>query len=392
MSGLVDFYRSWRQESNPWKESYRGSNGTFERRFLYFSVGYAALYLAGYAIRRSYKAEQRARREKKDEEDKLDRSWKAIISARPTVLAGTFHSAATALLACFVLFVRATGFYDPSGEYDWDGNGGDVLTLWQQIGLPLSLSYFAADCFFYCLPRRDVVIFVHHAIMCFCHYPMNNDAGALLAGCGDREWVLWLSCMGYTSEVATALMNYRWYLLQTLEEDWAGFAVVNVSVALGWAGRVVMFAYLLLVEILPRASLYLARKQVLTFVVIIFGHAGIGMLSLYWMVIMCRGGLKSLLVFKKKEKRSKTSSGGGDLDTFGGPSGGSAPPSPKFTFGGDLDTDGDAGRSKSSNSIEEQLSPTSLLREARAYVDGSFFDGDEDNGGKKVDKDRKKDR
>ena len=109
--------------------------------------------------------------------------------------------------------------------------------------------------------------------MCFCRYPMNNDAGTLLVGFSNWEWVLWISYIGYMSEVSMALMNYRWYLLQTPDEDWAGFLVVNISVALGWTSRVVIFAYLLMVDILPCTSLYLSRKHVITFMVIIFGHA-----------------------------------------------------------------------------------------------------------------------
>lgn len=223
----------------------------------------------------------------------------------------------------------------------------NLIEVWQTVGLPLSLSYFFADCFFYCLPKKDFIIFVHHVIMCFCHYPVGHNAGAVLAGAGDISWVAWLSIVGYTSEVSTAVMNYRWYLLNTLEEDWIGFGIVNVFVTSSWAGRVVMFTYLLIAEIFPRAHMYFDKKQILTFSVMVFGHFGIGLLSLYWCVIMCRGGIKSLFVFKKKSRKNGTKSTG-------------------FAESVGLNN----ADSPTRGSI-----PKKIIHEADAYVDGSLYNG-----------------
>ena len=66
ISGLANFYRSRRQESNLWKDSYRSFNGTFECCFLYLSIGYALIYLVGYDIWRSYKSKKCTRREKRE--------------------------------------------------------------------------------------------------------------------------------------------------------------------------------------------------------------------------------------------------------------------------------------------------------------------------------------
>jgi hypothetical protein len=214
------------------------------------------------------------------------------------------------------------------------------------VGLPISLSYFFADCFFYCLPKNDAIIFVHHVIMCFCHYPVGHDSGAILAGAGDISWVTWLSIVGYTSEVSTAVMNYRWYLLNTLEEDWIGFGIVNVFVTSSWAGRVVMFTYLLIAEIFPRAHMYFDKKQILTFSVIVFGHFGIGMLSLYWCVIMCRGGIRSLFTFKKKSRKEGARRSSGFAESVG---------------------------LNSADSPTRESIPKKVLHEADAYVDGTLY-------------------
>lgn len=294
--GLITSY----QESNPWIESFRKGAGIFELRFAIYFLLFTALYLIGYAIERRYDAAVKAN----PTSPPSSRSMNALIASRPTVIAGTFHSVATAFIAVVILILH----YENGRTWEYEGT--NLIRVWQRVGLPISLSYFFADCFFYCLPKKDAIIFVHHVIMCFCHYPVGHDSGAILAGAGDIPWVTWLSIVGYTSEVSTAVMNYRWYLLNTLEEDWIGFGIVNSFVAASWAGRVVMFTYLLIVEISPRTHMYIAKKQVLTYAVMVFGHFGIGMLSLHWCMIMLRGGIRSLFVFKKKSSRSKKTSAG----------------------------------------------------------------------------------
>lgn len=272
----------------------------FATRFILYSLGYVLLSFLGNWCYRSYHAAVKANPNSPPDA----RSVKSLVASRPTVIAAQVHSVATSIVAVGIL----VAYYDNIEREDnvsspWVYRSIDLVRVWQRVGLPLSISYFVTDCYFYCLPRRDVIIFVHHLIMVLCHYPVVCDGGAVLAGAGDIEWVTWISLMGYTSEVSTALMNYRWYLINTLEENWIGFGIVNCLVVAGWAGRVVMFTYLLVAEIFPRMHLYVEQKQIFTFGVMVFGHAGIGLLSLYWCFVMCRGGLKSLFVFEKKRPK-----------------------------------------------------------------------------------------
>lgn len=291
--------------NNPWAACFVLGENIFETRFLLYSLGYILLSLLGKRCYRSYHAAVTANPTSPPDA----RSVKSLIASRPTVIAAQVHSVATSIVSVGIL---AAYYTNTQQEEDGDGDRPSPWTyrtislvrVWQRIGLPLSLSYFVTDCYFYCLPRGDVLIFVHHLIMVLCHYPVACDGGAVLAGAGDVEWVTWLSIVGYTSEVSTALMNYRWYLINTLEENWVGFGIVNCLVVAGWAGRVVTFAYLLVAEIFPRRHLYVAQRQLFTYGVMVFGHAGIGLLSLYWCFVMCRGGLKSLFVFEKKRPKA----------------------------------------------------------------------------------------
>jgi hypothetical protein len=121
----------------PWKEAYRAdlnNGGDFQHTFVLFFLVFAALNLAGNYIGKR-------------------QGPGSPLSTRPTFLAGTFHALATSVLSI----------------------------------------YFSTDCIWYCYPRSDVLIFVHHIVICFCHYPAIDDGGATLAGVGDASFSLWLS-------------------------------------------------------------------------------------------------------------------------------------------------------------------------------------------------------
>ena len=282
--------------NNPWIESFTKGEGKFESRLLLYSLGYCLLAYIGNSCKKSYFAQV-----KKDPKNAPDHySFKALVASRPTVIAGTTHALATTFISCGILIT-----YYLQGTNSWiTSNGTNLLEIWQTVGLPISISYFLTDCYFYCLPRKDGLIFIHHVIMCLCHYPVVHDSGAAISGAGDMEWVIWLSIVGYTSELSTVGVNYRWYLMNTLKENWIGFGITNTLVAASWAIRVVMFAYLLVVEIFSRKADYEEHNQMLPYRVMVFGHAAIGLLSLHWCIVMLKGGIKNLFVFKKKAVKS----------------------------------------------------------------------------------------
>lgn len=331
--------------TNPWVECFLKGDLVFENRFLLYSIGYALVSIVGTWCQSSYHAAAKANPESPPD----PRSFKALIASRPTVIAATIHSVATSVIAVGILVAY---YSNQDSETPWvlhEGNT-NLIRIWQRVGLPISLSYFVMDSYFYCLPRKDLVIFIHHCIMCFCHYPVSHASGAVLAGAGSVEWVTWLSIVGYTSELSTAMMNYRWYLINTLEENWIGFGIVNAVVVVGWAGRVIMFSYLLFVEIFPRMHLYVESNQVFTYAVMVFGHAGIGLLSLHWCAVMCKGGLKSLFVFKKKER-------------------GALNPQQGFSFADEV-----GGRSDNETEQKASNGPLKVIEDdAQAYTNGTIF-------------------
>lgn len=198
--------------------------------------------------------------------------------------------------------------------------------------------------------------------MLLCHYPAGSASAAGLFGTVDPLWCVKLSMMGYLCELSNPLMNWRWWLLKTLEEHSIQFSIVNVLLVLSFALRVVLLGWLLYVVILPMAATFVEvrcsvllgclcflllgiilrfvcffchpllrlcllcprgcahlehasqAKQVFLYSLIVLGHTVILLLSVYWLKVLCKGGLKSLLTFKKP----------------------SEPRNGKFTFGTDM--------------------------------------------------------
>ena len=55
--------------------------------------------------------------------------------------------------------------------------------------------------------------------------------------------------------------------------------------------------------LLPRAAHFVEAKQVFVYSLCVLGHAIILLLSLYWLKVLCGGGLKNLLKLKKRAKK-----------------------------------------------------------------------------------------
>lgn len=209
------------------------------------------------------------------------------LSIRPTIVCGTMHAFGTAIAASVLLFV------------------GGREVVWQRIALPCSVSYFLADILWYCLPRRDLTMTLHHLVMIGCHYPIGEMNGALVAGAGNPGWCVRLSMIGYLSEWTTAFLNVRWLLAHISRRYKRLFTVVSSLLLFTYAYRLVLFPYLLAFEIFPKYSLYAEKEQILTFTIMVLGHLIVLQLSIQWVFVILRYGVSNFLVLK-----STTSAGG----------------------------------------------------------------------------------
>jgi len=210
------------------------------------------------------------------------------ISIRPTIICGTLHATGTAMSATLILI---------SGRY---------LASWQRVVLPCSISYFLADIVWYCLPNRDLTMTLHHLVMIGCHYPLGEANGALVAGAGDINWCLRLSMIGYLSEWTTALLNVRWFLARTAKPFNIGFRTISVLLLITYAYRLLLFPYLLLLEIFPRYLIYSQRQQVLTFYIMVLGHLLVLQLSIQWVAVICKYGICNFLLLARVRQQGQS--------------------------------------------------------------------------------------
>lgn len=65
-----------------------------------------------------------------------------------------------------------------------------------QFAVPLSMAYFLGDILWYCVPKRDWLILLHHITLIYCHYPVGSMAGATLYGLGDPALAIRVSFTG----------------------------------------------------------------------------------------------------------------------------------------------------------------------------------------------------
>jgi len=240
----------------------------------------------------------------------------SIVSERPTFLAGSLHAILMSVMSitCVSMMLLEKPKFIPIDDkvnvclnygYNQSLASIDPRYIWQVVALPLSLSYNFADMIFFCYPRRDYIITLHHIIMIIGHYPVGYDEAAMLLGGGDRNWIVLMSAIGYISEVSTVLMNYRWYLLRTLDKPWIGFTLVNICAAFSWFARTTFFTYALFFEIFPRTASYFEKKQLLAYLFLILSDMFFVVISAYWLKAMCRGNVKNLLELRPNASQKK---------------------------------------------------------------------------------------
>ena len=244
---------------SPWRVAFFDGDHRYERRivhalFMYLTVHYVIVACKG----------------------RLSRT----IRERPTIVCGTLHATLTAVASTVLLVTGRTA-------------------LWQRV-LPFSLSYFLADILWYCLPRRDLTMTLHHLVMVGCHYPVGEDIGAYVGGAGRTDWCVWLSLVGYLSEWTTLILNLRWLLAHTLTKHHVTFTIISLLLLGSFIGRVLLFPYLLLVHILPRYDDYITMQQIWTFFTIVFGHLVVLQLSIQWIAAILHLGFGNFIKFSPK--------------------------------------------------------------------------------------------
>lgn len=208
------------------------------------------------------------------------------LASRPTVVANTIHSLCTAAAATALLM------QPPSTRAYW---------WWQRWMLPFSISYFMGDLAWYCWPRKDLLVALHHAVCILCNFPVGEPLAASLCGAGNATWAVNISMAIYCSEWSNIFLNIRWWLSMTLQHDHPVWALTNACVVATFVGRCTMLPYLIGWHILPRWRDFLEHEQLLAFGLCFLGCAVICLLSAHWLSLLCGRGLQPLLHFQSQQ-------------------------------------------------------------------------------------------
>ena len=120
------------------------------------------------------------------------------LHSRPTVVPVMLHSLVTTLGAATV-FLLSSG--NPSDHTS-------SVEVWRRVILPFSSAYWLFDLVFYCWPKSDWLIAIHHVAILLCNYPVGDNAGRAAVealnqpGCN----VVLASVNGYLAEATTFLL------------------------------------------------------------------------------------------------------------------------------------------------------------------------------------------
>ena len=90
------------------------------------------------------------------------------ITKRPTIVVVMLHSLVCSL-ASFAVIV-------PAGTPTDDSIPNTVM-IWRRGVLSFSTAYWLFDLIYYCYPREDFLIAVHHIAILVCNYPIGDAAG-----------------------------------------------------------------------------------------------------------------------------------------------------------------------------------------------------------------------
>jgi hypothetical protein len=134
--------------------------------------------------------------------------WTELLQ-RPTVVPVMLHSLVTTVMAIAVILMSEG---PPTMEAI-----PQIIELWRRGVLPFSSAYWLFDLAYYCYPKGDLLIAVHHVAILLCNYPIGDNAAyAALQLLNPRCNLVMCSATGYTLEATTFLLYGRWILANVL--------------------------------------------------------------------------------------------------------------------------------------------------------------------------------
>lgn len=211
----------------------------------------------------------------------------------------SIHAVGTSLSAVWV--VLALQFW-ARGDPD-----GSISRLWSWT-LAFSQGYFIADGLCFGLDENGATwVLIHHAWMTIAHHPIGElTRGCALMGLGDCSRAVWLSSVGYLSEVSTVFLNIRWLQHQWLQEHNIWYSVNSSIILLTYpSARVLAVPCLLAGSLWPHWQRY--RQNGLGSLVIFTSvtYSALMLMSSYFFYTLVRRGLSRALTFQPSSDKKE---------------------------------------------------------------------------------------
>lgn len=218
------------------------------------------------------------------------------LTSRPTVVPVMLHSLVTTFGAAAVSILSS-------------GNPSDASTsveVWRRYVLPFSSAYWLFDLVFYCWPKSDSLIAIHHVAILLCNYPVGDNAGraaveALNApGCN----VVLASVNGYLAEATTFLLYTRWCLAHTLNQQHWVYSANNLLLLGSWVWvRLLHAPYFLYFRIADTCAVNTSPLGLYT----AMGFTTYGLMiamSAIWLLQLTKNGIRAFLVLDKGSRNA----------------------------------------------------------------------------------------
>jgi len=153
------------------------------------------------------------------------------------------------------------------------------------------------DLTYYCYPKADWLVAVHHLAVLVCNYPVGDLAGAAaLRALNPACDPVWWSANGYVLEATTFLLYTRWLLAHALTEKhrWV-YTANNLLLLASWVGlRLVQSPYVLVGD---GAAACVLQTDLGFYTAIGYAtYALIILMSAIWLVQLLHNGLHAFLV------------------------------------------------------------------------------------------------
>mmetsp|Transcript_20575 Transcript_20575/g.63990 ORF Transcript_20575/g.63990 Transcript_20575/m.63990 type:complete len:147 (-) Transcript_20575:10-450(-) len=139
------------------------------------------------------------------------------------------------------------------------------------------------------------------------HYPTMERPAAVLYGAGDAELIMWLSAVGYLTEISNIFLDVRWFQLKVFGTPATlPYALNSLLLLVSYVvTRVLIMPIVTWTRVVPRYAQYKQAGQLTSFYVVTTGVGFITLMSVAYTVILLKPGVRAFIFYGTGKKDPK---------------------------------------------------------------------------------------